>query len=142
MKKATPKIRFFFDAYQYHVNGDEIDMVAAAYTDPFMFGAPRGVHAIETEQFIKALHRRKEYFRKVGLGFSEIISLSENQLDEYYLMITALWKMVYKTAEGALIDDFNSTTYLLYEDKTTLKIAFQIDHQDLVEKANKLLLSR
>ena len=101
------------------------------YADVFMFGGPEGVQCVKKEDFLKVIPRRKESFRSQGLLSSSVSSVESSRLDSKYTLAKVIWNMRFDrgTSEPILIEI--TASYILALSDDGLRIAFQIDHQDL-----------
>lgn len=118
----------------------DVQRIAACYADVFMFAGPAGVQPIKKEDFVKALPRRKEFFKSAGLVSSTISSLEASSLDSKYALVKVVWRMTFERNATQPTDSENSATYVVSEAKNHFEIVFQIDHQDLAEKIKELRL--
>ena len=103
-----------------------------------MFAGPQGVQAIKKEDFLKVLPKRKDFFKMVGLTSSKIQRLEETRLDTNYIMVKAYWKMQFEKDPAHPITDEISATYILSQQGDSLRIVFQLDHQDLMKRVQAL----
>jgi hypothetical protein len=53
-------------------------------------------------------------------------------------MIKACWKMRFEKDLRKLVDDESSATYVVFLENNSLRIVFQIDHQDLQTRVQEL----
>ena len=138
MAPVSDKVRQFFEGYERGANGLDPEFPAAHFGDSFLFGDPAGARAVKKDDFLKMLPRRTEYFKTLGLASSKILSLEETRLDDHYVMVKAIWQMRFEKDPGQPIVDENSATYVLYQQADSLRIVFQLDHQDLMQRAQAL----
>jgi Domain of unknown function (DUF4440) len=142
MKQASDVVRKFFEDYERSINAsnseDPPDLIASRYSDTFMFAGPQGSQAVKKEDFLKALPKRQFFFKTAGLTSSTIQSLEETRLDDNYVMVKAYWNMRFeKEAEQPIVAE-TSATYILRQEESSLRIVFQLDHQDLMKTAQDL----
>ena len=142
MKQVSDVVRKFFEDYERSIdasnpeNGPEL--IASRYGDPFMFAGPQGAQAVKKEDFLKALPKRQSFFKTVGLTSSTIKSLEEAQLDDNYVMVKAHWNIRFeKEGEQPIVAEI-SATYILFQEESSLRIVFQLDHQNLMKTAQDL----
>jgi hypothetical protein len=144
MKQASDIVRKFFEDYERSINASASDsegspeVIASRYSDTFMFAGPQGAQAVKKEDFLKALPKRQWFFKTIGLTSSTIQSLEETRLDDSYVMVKAYWNMRFeKEAEQPIVAE-TSATYILRQEESSLRIVFQLDHQDLMKTAQDL----
>ncbi|HEX9270853.1 MAG TPA: hypothetical protein VGA01_01425 [Candidatus Binatia bacterium] len=142
MKQASDIVRKFFEGYERSINASSSEegpeLIASRYSDLFMFAGPQGAQAVKKEDFLKAIPKRQWFFKTVGLTSSTIRSLEETRLDDNYVMVKAYWNMRFeKEAEQPIVAE-TSATYILCQEESSLRIVFQLDHQDLMKTAQDL----
>ncbi|HEU0174884.1 MAG TPA: DUF4440 domain-containing protein [Blastocatellia bacterium] len=142
MKQVSDVVRKFFEDYERNVNAsdseDGLELIASRYSDSFMFAGPQGAQTVKKGDFLKALPKRRWFFKTVGLTSSTIQSLEETRLDDNYVMVKAYWNMRFeKGAEQPIVAE-TSATYILCQEESSLQIVFQLDHQDLMQRAHDL----
>ena len=142
MKQASDIVRKFFEDYERSINTSDSEsspeFIASRYSDSFMFAGPQGEQAVKKEDFLKALPKRQWFFKTVGLTSSTIRSLEETRLDDNYVMVKAYWNLRFeKEAEQPVVAEI-SATYILCQEESSLRIVFQLDHQDLMKTARDL----
>jgi hypothetical protein len=103
-----------------------------------MFGGPEGVQTVKKEDFLQTLPKREGFFKAVGLTASRIKSLEETQLDENYVMIKVVWCMRFEKPPEPSMDVELETTYVLFQPESSLRIVFQLDHQDFMKRVQDL----
>jgi hypothetical protein len=113
-------------------------MLSSQYADTFMFGGPQGVQSIKKKDFLRVIPKRKGFFTSVGLKTTKLASLEETRLDERYSLIKACWTMRFEKDLHKSIDDEISATYIVFLENDSLRIVFQIDHQDLQTRVQEL----
>ena len=131
MSDLNSQVRQFFDAYERLNTEFDVQKIAELYADAFMFGGPQGVQCVKKEDFVKVLPKRKEFFKAAGLASAQVASVEASALDSKYTLARVAWKMRFERAAAAPIENDAFTTYVLSADGDSLKIVFQIDHQDL-----------
>ena len=127
----------FFARYERANSESDISAIADLYAEVFLFAGPQGVQSVKKGDFLRIIPRRKEHFKSVGLLDSKVTSLEAVNLDAKYLLAKTVWRMTFKTADGTIATD-TSATYILERQDHTLKIVFQIDHQDLTTRVKEL----
>jgi hypothetical protein len=142
MEQVSDIVRKFFEDYERSVNASNLEgapeLIASRYSDSFIFAGPQGAQAVKKEDFLKALPKRQWFFKTVGLTSSTIRSLEETCLDDNYVMVKAYWNMRFeKEAEQPVVAE-TSATYILCQEESSLRIVFQLDHQDLMKTAQDL----
>ncbi len=144
MNQAGDSVIEFFRAYEENMRQGDDEALAAQYGEAFMFAGPSGVQAIRREDFRKALSGRKGFFDRVGLKATGLASLEETRLDDRYVMVKATWVMSFVPSNQKAgepenpVDDENYAPYVLSRQDNSLHIVFQLDHQDLMKKAQEL----
>jgi hypothetical protein len=138
MKQASDMVKNFFEAYERGSNSADPEPLVALYSDSFMFGGPQGAQAVKKEDFRQALPKRAGFFKMVGLAASKLVSLEETQLDDRYIMVKASWRLQFEKDGAQPVVDEIAATYILYQQGSELRIVFQLDHQDLMERVQAL----
>lgn len=138
MNQVSDLIQKFFEDYERGGSTLEPELPAALYGDPFMFAGPQGVQAVKKEDFLKMLPKRAGFFKSVGLVSSEIQALEETQLDDHYIMVKADWAMRFEKEPAQPIVVQIAATYILFQQEDSLRIVFQLDHQDLMKRVQEL----
>jgi hypothetical protein len=142
MKQVSDIVRKFFEEYERSINASNSEggseLIASRYGDSFMFAGPQGTQAVKKEDFLKALPKRQWFFKSIGLTSSTIRSLEETRLDDNYVMVKATWNMRFeKEAEQPVVAEVPAT-YILCQEESSLRIVFQLDHQNLMKTAQDL----
>jgi len=130
--------RQFFEEYQTANIDFELQRIATSYADVFMFADPKAVRSVKKEDFLKVLPRRKDFFKSLGLISSIIESTDAIELDSHYVLVKTVWKMRFLRSTGKSVECRNFATYILAVSGDSFEIVFQIDHQDLIQKAKEL----
>jgi ketosteroid isomerase-like protein len=131
-------IRRFFDDYAAAAASLDLAFFASAYAESFLFAGPSGTQTVRLDDFLRMLPKRKEFFAAVGLTSSAIESLEENRLDDHYVMVKVRWRMRFeKHDKGPMFDD-TAATYVLRREEHSMRIVFQLDHQDLAQRVRDL----
>jgi hypothetical protein len=138
METASEIVRKLFDDYERGIRTSDPELLSSLYEDSFVFAGPRGVQAVKREDLLRALPRQQESFRAVGLTSSKVRALEETRLDEYYVMVKTSWEMQIEKGQGQSAVVEASATYILHRHGDLLRIAFQLDHQDLMERVRGL----
>ena len=81
------------------------------------------------------LPNRKEFFEKTGLKFSKIVQINETSNDQFHVIVKAIWSFHFEKSDSASLDVEVPSTYVLRKTNDSMKIIFQLDHEDLMEKA-------
>src|SRR6185437_15198023 len=138
MSDPNTKLNDFFSGYEAANAKFDVERIAACYGDVFMFGGPDGVQSIKKQDFLRALPRRKEFFRSVGLVSSKLESFTTSILDSKYLLVKAVWNMRFERSGSEAIQSQNSASYVLFSRDDRYEIVCQIDHQDLRSRVQEL----
>jgi len=131
-------MRDFFEAYARAADSVDLAFLESAYAETFMFAGPAGVQTVKRDEFLKILPKRKAFFAAIGLTGTEVHGLEETPLDELHVMVRARWALRFERAPGPPIVDHSAATYILRRYGGSAQIVFQIDHQDLVKRAQEL----
>jgi hypothetical protein len=139
MPNPTALVQAFFSGYEQANADSDIQRIAACYATVFLFGGPIGIQAVKKDDFLRVLPRRKEFFKSIGLASTQIARLEEVSLDSKYVLVKVVWRMRFDGKIAEPIHSENSATYILAAtDDNRFEIVFQIDHQDLLKKAQGL----
>jgi ketosteroid isomerase-like protein len=137
MSELYTQVREFFDVYERALAGGDAATISALYADAFMFGDPRGVQPVKKEDFLRVLPRRAEFFRSAGLLSSNLESVEASPLDARYVLVKTVWVMRFARGAGEPALSRNSASYILQTAADSFQIVFQLDHQDLAERARQ-----
>ena len=138
MPDTGDSVRKFFNDYANATGSLDLAFFASAYGDHFMFASPSGTQPVKRDDFLKVLPKRQEFFAAVGLKSSVIQSLEETPLDDHYVMVKTRWSMRFeKHAERPVLVD-TAATYVLRQEERSMRIVFQLDHQDLTQRVRDL----
>jgi ketosteroid isomerase-like protein len=139
MEQLSDIVRNFFEEYERSINASDSEgapeFIASRYSDSFMFAGPQGAQAVNKEGFLKALPKRQWFFKSIGLTSTTIQSLEETRLDDNYVMVKTSWNVRFEKEAGQPIVAEARATYVLRQEESSLRIVFQIDHQDLMRVA-------
>ena len=138
MAQASESVQKFFEAYESATGSQDLDLIGSLYSETFLFGGPQGTQAVKRDDFLKVLPRRNGFFKAIGLSATTIQSIDETRLDEHYLLVKVIWLMRFEKNGSPPILDPSSATYLLENMEDGLRIVFQIDHQNLAQRAQEL----
>jgi hypothetical protein len=138
MAEASDLVKTFFEDYERGIEAADAERIASRYEDTFAFAGPQGMQAIKKDDFLRVLPRRREFFKTVGLISSKIRSLEETRLDDDYVLVKVYWTMSFEKDFEQLIVDEISATYILHRRDDSLRIVFQLDHQDLMKRVQDL----
>lgn len=137
MSDENAEVNGFFEGYETALAAFDIDWIAACYAELFMFGGPDGVRCVKKEDFVKAVPRRKEFLQSKGLEASTIDSLEAVALDARYTFVKVIWKMQFRRSASEPVYSQNAASYLLSRTNDGFQIVLQIDHQDLIKRAEE-----
>ena len=141
MKQENDVVRKFFEDYEKSLESKDPEFIAARYADSFMFAGPQGSQAVKKEDFLKVLPKRQSLFQSIGLTSSTIRSLEESRLDDHYLLVKVNWDLRFENEGKQPIVAETRATYILRQEEASLRIVFQLDHQDLLKRVQELGLS-
>ena len=136
------RVKEFFTQYEGANSTSNVSGIGALYADTFMFGGPNGVQAVNKEDFLKVVPKRKAYFSSMGLSGTQLESIEANSLDSKYLLAKVAWKMKLQDSSGSRTLDTFATYLLVRGNGDALSIVFQIDHQDLASVVKELQSSQ
>jgi hypothetical protein len=139
MSHDHAEVNDFFTRYETALAKFDVAQIADCYADLFMFGGPKGVQCVKKEDFVKAFPKRKEFLQSRGLEASNIDSVEARALDSQYTFAKVIWKMRFKGSGSEPVYSLNAASYVLARTNHRFQIVFQIDHQDLVKKAEELV---
>src|SRR5262245_44587169 len=138
MGQLSDIVRNFFEEYERSIKASDSEgapeFIASLYSDSFMFAGPQGAQTVKKEDFLKALPKRQWFFKSIGLTSTTIQSLEETRLDDNYVMVKAYWNMRFEKEAGQPIIAETSATYILCQEESSLRIVFQLDHQDFMKR--------
>lgn len=135
------RVKDFFEEYQTANAEFDIQRIAASYAGVFMFADAKGARCLNKEDFLKVLPRRKGLVKSLGLISSSLESAESLEMDSHYVLVKTIWKMRFERNTGEIVDCRNFATYVLAMSGDSFEIVFQLDHQDLIQKARELGLN-
>jgi hypothetical protein len=135
MNQVSDEINQFFSNFEKAINQPDQDLLASRYADVFMFANAQGVQAVQKVDFMKVLPRRQTFFHSIGLISTTIHRIEETRMDNSYIMVKVFWLFHFEKVNRPPIIDENPATYLLHQQNDQLSIVFQLDHQDLMQRA-------
>jgi hypothetical protein len=138
MSDENTEVKSFFDRYEAANAIFDVEQIASCYAEVFMFAGPAGFQSVKKEDFLKALPRRKEFFRSRGLVSSKIDSLAASMLDAKYTLVKVVWNMRFDRSASGPAYSQSSASYILCGANDGLQIICQIDHQDLTKRVQEL----
>jgi ketosteroid isomerase-like protein len=141
MQPGTDGVRAFFEQYEKNIGAPDPTLVAAQYSESFVFAGPQGTQAVNRDNFLKALPRRQEFFKAAGLRSSRIQRLEEAHIDNSCVMVKAYWRMQFDQPRVGPAEIDLAATYVLHRRAEGLRIVFQLDHDDLLQRARDLGLA-
>lgn len=135
--EVTAHIREFLTNYQKALADNDTEAIGELYAEHFMFADPHGVRPVERAGFLAVAPKRKQLFDALGLIKTDLTKAEEEPLSEGYGMVRVTWTMHFEK-NGKAAQSVNKATYLLREHGGKAQIVFQLDHQDLIERAREL----
>ena len=138
MSGLNERAREFFATYERANAEFDVQKIAALYGEVFMFGGPHGAQAVKKDDFVNVLPKRKEFFKAAGLVSSRVASIEASALDSKYTLAKVAWTMRFERPGAAPSEIDAFTTYVLSADGDSLRIIFQLDHQDLAKRVEEL----
>jgi len=138
MKAVSADVQKFFEDYEKGTGQLDPQVLNVLYAGTFMFGGPQGVQAIKLEDFLRVVPKRQGFFSAIGLTATTLRSLEQTDLDEHYIQVRVAWQMRFeKQGQPPLLDE-NSASYILQRQESGLRIVFQLDHQNLMQRVREL----
>ena len=138
MNQVSDMVRKFFENYEQGSNASEPELVAAQYSDSFMFAGPQGAQAVNKDDFLKVLPKQAGFFKTMGWTSSKIQALEETRLDDHYVLVKVSWAMEFEKERAQPTVAEISASYILYQQEELVRIVFQLDHQDLMKRVQEL----
>lgn len=114
-------------------NALDLDGIAKAYNDPFMFVGPDGVSIVPVQPFLSALPARRAFFDSLGQRGTELVSFQETVLDDHYVIVKADLKMVFQKGENESVEALVGSTFLLFDDGMAPRIVFHLESEDVTQ---------
>jgi len=136
MKAVSAEVQKFFEDFEKGTGQLDPQVLNGLYAGTFMFGAPQGVQAIKLEDFLGVVPKRQGFFSAIGLTATTIQSLEQTELDDIQVRVS--WQMRFEKQGQPPILDENLATYILQRQESGLRIVFQLDHQDLMQRVREL----
>jgi hypothetical protein len=138
MADVSEAVRRFFNDYVKAADSLDLAFLGSAYSDSFLFAGPSGTQTVKRDDFLRVLPRRKDFFLEAGLTSSLIQSLEETRLDDSYVMVKTRWSMRFEKVDPPPVLLESSATYVLRREGDAVRIVFQLDHQDLMQRIRDL----
>jgi hypothetical protein len=138
MQPVSEFVEKFFEDFEKGINTSDLELMGSRYAESFMFAGPLGAQPVKKADFLMVLPKRQALMKSLGQTSSTLKSLEETRLDENYLIVKVFWNMRFEKEGAAALVDENSATYILFQQGELLQIVFQLDHQNLVERVQKL----
>ena len=138
MKPASDPVRIFFETFEQVLAQSDPDLLTSIYADSFMFASLQGTQAVRRDDFLKVLPRRTGFFKSVGLTSTRLRDLDETRIDDSYVLVKVAWTMRFEKDPAHPIDLEALATYILFQQEGSLRIVFQLDHQDLTKAVQEL----
>jgi len=138
MADVSEAVRRFFSDYVKAADSLDLAFLGSAYSDSFLFAGPSGTQTVKRDDFLRVLPRRKEFFLGAGLKSSLIQSLEETRLDDSYVMVKTRWSMRFDKVDAPPVVIESAATYVLRREGDAVRIVFQLDHQDLMQRIRDL----
>jgi len=135
--ETTAHGREFLAGYQKALADNNAEAIGELYAENFMFADPHGVRPVARAPFLAVVPKRKQLFDALGLKKTDLTAAEEETLSDGYRMVRATWTMHFEK-DGKAVESINKATYILQEHEGKLQIVFQLDHQDLTERAREL----
>ena len=141
MQPISKAVEQFFEDYEKAINSNDLELIGSRYADSFMFAGPLGSQPVKKADFLQVLPKRMELMKNLGQTSSTLRSLEETRLDESYTLVKVGWEMRFEKDQTGPLFDENYATYILLQQDASFQIVFQLDHQDLMERIQKLGLN-
>jgi hypothetical protein len=124
-------IEQFLRAYLDAGNALDLEAIAKAYHDPFMFAAPGGVRVIPVQPFLSALPARRAFFDSVGQRGTQLVSFTDTILDDRYVLVEAKLRMRFEREAREPIEVLVGSTFVLFDDGETRRIVFHLESEGI-----------
>jgi hypothetical protein len=124
-------IEGFLRAYLRSGNAFDLDAIAKAYNDPFVFAGPAGVRVIPVRPFLGALPARRAFLDSVGQRGAELVSFDHTLLDDRYVLVSAMLKMRFEPEGREPVDALLRSTFVLFDDGETKRIVFHLESENV-----------
>jgi hypothetical protein len=142
MPEASDRVKRFFEQYELNLAASNVAAIGEQYGESFVFSGPQGTQAVRRDDFVKVLPKRQGFFKSVGLRASRVTVLEEASVDRHCILVKTQWKMQFGSTPASVADLDVFATYLLQQHPDGLRIAFQLDHDDLTKRVHGLGLVR
>jgi hypothetical protein len=124
-------IEQFLQAHLQAGNALDLQAIAKAYNDPFMFAGPSGVRIIPLQPFLSALPARRAFFDSVGQSGIQLVSFDETILDDRYVLVEAKLRMRFEQEDREPVEALLGSTFVLFDDGDTRRIVFQLESEGI-----------
>lgn len=138
MNHENSGVQAFFKAYETATSSQDLSLIEALYSETFMLGSPQGTSVVKRDGFLNVLAQRSGFLRSIGWSYTRIETIQETRLDERYTLVNLVWMMRFEKADAQPIFNPTAASYILSREGGELRIVFQIDHQDLAQRAQEL----
>lgn len=128
----------FARAFEQAINGSDPEQFGPLYEDQFLFGGAQGIQVVKKEDLLRMVPMRKTHFAALGLISTEIEAMQEDILDETFSLVAIEWMIRFQKSGQDPVPCVAKSSYVLHFGAGSPKIAMQIDHQDLKERAKAL----
>jgi ketosteroid isomerase-like protein len=130
-------VETFLKTYEASTRTQDVARLTALYAESFVFADPTRSTTLRREDLAKALPMRQAFFAQFGLKSTTLSECATQELAAGYCLARAIWLMRF-LKDGRQVDSENLTTYVLHRQADSWEILFQLDHQDLAQRATEL----
>ena len=133
MLQPTEAIERFFRTFESNTNNDNVAAAVSQFAEVFMAASPQGAQSVKAADFALVLPKKKQYFYSLGCRTTELVALTETQLDARYTMARAKWKMGFVRDGSEPQDVVAESVYIVDMGGEEPKIVFYLANQDLMQ---------
>ncbi len=133
MSTSSPVVQEFLEQYERSRNNFDLGLIDSQYPDSFMFAGPDGARVAEKQAVLAGFPKGQELFITLGHKSTKLVSASETQLDDHYVMVRAQFVWRFEKASAHPTDVEVDSTFILYIKDGVPKIVFQHEHEDFLQ---------
>lgn len=134
---TSSSLQQFFRTYAAYAASARVPEVVAHFADTFLAGGPQGARCVRSADFALALPKRYEMFEKWGCRSTELLSVTELELDSRYVLARTKWRMAFAHGDAGGVDVEADSDFVIDTGTEPWKIIFYLANQDLVEVLKK-----
>jgi hypothetical protein len=130
MNTPTPAVQAFLDQYAQGRSALDLDLIASQYPDTFMMAGPKGARTVDRSMVLAAFTKGQAFLKASGYTSTRVLAVETTALDQHYVQVRAQFAWRFEKAPMQPIDVKVGSTFVLHSDSGTLRIAFQLEHDD------------